>query len=79
MLKSGAMLVSEMRGNIFCAYKDAQMLQARYPKRKVLPSMYCPNGEFVVMRKFPFGVFRVKIDDWSVWVPSEFPYFVRWL
>jgi hypothetical protein len=63
--------------NIVCHPKDFPMLASRYPNRMVEISSYCKDGQFIVLRPGQKGVISVRISDFSVWVPGEFPYFVK--
>lgn len=51
---------------IFCAYKNYEMLKARYPKRIVNADRFCPNDEFYYFTRTKH-VRRVKLEDWSIW------------
>lgn len=63
---------------IICAPKNANELQKRYPNKTVVSEIYAKNDQFIFARKYPKGVFMVKMNDWSVWLPAEFPYFRKY-
>lgn len=45
---------------------------------KVIPDMHCDDEFATYIRKYPRGIFNIRIDDWSIWVPHEYPYFKKW-
>jgi hypothetical protein len=47
--------------------KNYDFVKNRYPNRKIEVSPYCEDKWFYVFRKYPHGIFGVKIDDLSVW------------
>lgn len=64
---------------IICSPKNLKKVTSKFPTKKVVADIYCDDEFAVYVRKYPRGVFNIKIDDWSIWVPllSEFPYFKK--
>lgn len=63
---------------IICSYKNFDMLRAKYPKRKIEPTYFCENERFYVARIKKRGVFSVHLSDFSIWVPGNPPYFIKY-
>lgn len=62
---------------IICSHKNFKKVSERFKTKKVIADIYCDDKFATYIRKYPRGVFNIKVDDWSVWVPSEFPYFEK--
>lgn len=63
---------------IICSYKNLSIVTTKFPNKKVVADIHCGDIFCTYIRKYPKGVFNIKVKDWSIWVPHEFPYFRRW-
>lgn len=63
---------------IICSFKNYELVKNKFKTKKVFADMHCDDKFAIYIRKYPRGVFNIKVSDWSIWVPSEFPYFKKW-
>lgn len=63
---------------IVCSYKNLKRVTEKFPNKKVVADPHCDDKFAAYIRKYPRGIFNIKVDDWSIWKPDEFPYFIKW-
>jgi hypothetical protein len=63
---------------IICSYKNFERVKAKFPNKTVVADKHCDNKFAAYIRKYPRGIFNIKVDDWSIWKPAKFPYFIIW-
>lgn len=63
---------------IICSYRNLTKVQEKFPTKKVIADMHCDDKFAAYIRKYPRGIFSIKISDWSIWKPGDFPYFKKW-
>lgn len=62
---------------IYCSYANFEKVKKKFPNKTVVPTQYCCEKFCTYIKKYPRGVFNIKIEDWSIWTPAEFPYFIK--
>jgi len=63
---------------IICSPKNFKLVSERFKTKKVVFDSHCCDKFCTYIRKYPRGVFNIKVEDWSIWKPVEFPYFKKW-
>lgn len=63
---------------IICSYKNFERVQAKFKNKIVIANSYCDDKFAYYIRKYPRGIFNIKVEDWSIWKPAQFPYFYKW-
>jgi hypothetical protein len=63
---------------IICSYKNLERVSNKFKTKKVVADIHCDDKFAAYIRKCPRGIFNIKIDDWSIWIPEVYPYFKKW-
>ena len=63
---------------IICSFRNFEKVKKKFPNKKVIADKHCNDIFITYVRKYPRGIFNIRVEDWSIWIPSEFPYFVKW-
>ena len=61
-------------GLLICSPKNYEFTKKRWPKRRVVYEVMCDDKNIFYTKKRG-GIFSIKVDDLSIWVPHIFPNF----
>jgi hypothetical protein len=63
---------------IICSPKNFERVSNKFKTKKFVVDIHCEDEFAAYIRKYPRGIFNIKVEDWSIWKPAEFPYFKKW-
>jgi hypothetical protein len=63
---------------IICSPYNFETVSEKFPSKKVIADIHCDNTFAIYIRKYPKGIFNIRVSDWTIWKPFSFPYFKKW-